>query len=281
MQRSGHEGGRSSDVPHNRGANLKGVAGVNEVADSVGSVPDGDVSGGAETAPRPAGASPPNATGDPARQESSQQEGQQRDATGDPASDPVAELAESVRELVEQVRAHHTRAQARERVIDQLHLEVERLRVGEQGLLLRPVVTDLQRLRADLLHQATTLSPEIDQKQAAALLESFALSVELALERCGSLPIRPSAGTEFSAREHRAVKLVAAASPDEDDTVAVVVADGYLEASTGRVTVPARVHVRRWTPPDEPPPDEPPPADPNVADDVSLSERQQEDNADV
>lgn len=243
--------------------------GVTEVADGVSSVPGGDVPGedvpdedfdGVETAPR-------------------------CDAAATPAPDPVAELAESVGELAEQVRAHHARAQARERVIDQLHLEVERLRVGEQGLLLRPVVTDLQRLRADLLHQARTLSPRIDQEQAAALLESFALSVELALERCGSLPIRPSVGAEFSAREHRAVKLVAASSPAEDDTVAVVVADGYLDASTGRVTVPARVHVRRWTPPDEsptaePPTEEPPTDEPPRADDARLSERK-EDNADV
>lgn len=263
-------------------ARIKGVDGVSEVADGVDSVPGSDSGSDGETTPRPVGESSGDATGGPAQQEGAQQEGAQRDAAGKPAPDPVAELAESVGELVEQVRAHHARAQARERVIDQLHLEVERLRVGEQGLLLRPIVTDLQRLRADLLRQATTLSPRIDQEQAAALLESFALSVELTLERCGSLPIRPVAGAEFSAREHRAVKLVAASNPEEDGTIAVVVADGYLDASTDRVTVPARVHVRRWTEPDKDKtePDEPAPAEPNVADDVSRTERQ-EDNADV
>lgn len=238
--------------------------GVSEAADGVSSVPTKDVPDeDAQDRNTPDG----NADGVAAASAC--------DATAEPAPDPVAELAESVGELVEQVRAHHARAQARERVIDQLHLEIERLRVGEQGLLLRPVITDLQRLRADLLHQAMTLSPRIDHEQAAALLESFALSVELALERCGSLPIRPSVGTEFSAREHRAVKLVGASSPDEDGTVATVVADGYLDANTGRVTVPARVHVRRWIPPEEPPTDEPP-----RADDATLSERK-EDEADV
>jgi hypothetical protein len=187
----------------------------------------------------------------------------------------VAALAGSVGELAEQVRAHHTRAEARERVIDQLHVEVERLRTGERGLLLRPIVMDLQRLRADLLHQAATLAPEIDQKQAAALLESFALSVELTLERCGILPIRPPVGAQFSAREHRAVKVVAASSPEEDGTVALVVADGYVDTSTNRVTVPARVHVRRWTPPDEPQL-----TAPAVAAGANRSE-QQESNADV
>jgi molecular chaperone GrpE (heat shock protein) len=230
----------------------------------------GDFGDDAETTSRPEEHQP-----EEHQSEEHQREEQECAAVAEPAPEPVAELAKAVGELVEQVRGHHARAQARERVIDQLHLEVERLRVGEQGLLLRPVITDLQRLRTDLLRQAATLPPQIGQQQAAELLESFALSVELALERCGSVPIRPSIGTEFSAREHRAVKLVPAAGPEEDGAIAVVVADGYLEVSSGRVTVPARVHVRRWTPPDEPTQ-----ADLKMAAGASLGE-QQEDNADV
>ena len=246
---------------------------VSEAADSVDSVPEGACGGGVGTASQPDGEGAAEA-----RVGRGQQDGVEPDATGQEASDPVAVLAGSVGELVEQVRAHHARAHARERVIDRLHAEVERLRTGEQGLLLRPVVTDLQRLRTDLLHQAATLSPRVDQKQAAALLESFALSVELALERCGSVPIRPSVGAEFSAREHRAVKLVEAASPEEDGTIAAVMADGYLDTSTDRVTVPARVHVRCWRPLEQSPP-----APPVETVDPNRSEQgeQQESNADV
>ena len=244
---------------------------VSEAADSVDLVPEGACGGSVGTASQPDGESAAEAA-------VGQQDGVEPDATGQEASDPVAVLAGSVGELVEQVRAHHARAHARERVIDRLHAEVERLRTGEQGLLLRPVVTDLQRLRTDLLHQAATLSPRVDQKQAAALLESFALSVELALERCGSVPIRPSVGAEFSAREHRAVKLVEAASPEEDGTIAAVMADGYLDTSTDRVTVPARVHVRCWRPLEQSPPAPPvETVDPNC----SEQSEQQESNADV
>lgn len=168
------------------------------------------------------------------------------------AGDRLGELIAKVSALSEQVHAHHTRAEARERVIDNLHAEVERLRIGEQGLLLRPVVTDLQKLHGDLLHQARTLPAEIGQQQTAELLESFALSVELALERCGSVPVRPSVGAPFSAREHRAVVLVPAERPDEDGTIGAVIADGYQDTRTDRITVPAKVQVRRWTPPAEP-----------------------------
>lgn len=223
---------------------------MSEVTDGVDSFQGGDAEG-AGLPSLPVCASAGNAVGNPGQRDGSGPDEVDHPAPS-PVPDPVVALARSVGELAEQVRAHHARAQARERVIDQLHAEVERLRAGEQGLLLRPIVMDLQRLRADLLHQATTLPAEIDQKQATTLLESFALSVELTLERCGSLPIRPSVGAQFSAREHRAVKLVAASCSEEDGTVALVVADGYLDTSTDRVTVPARVHVRRWMPPGEP-----------------------------
>ncbi len=162
--------------------------------------------------------------------------------------DPLVALTDAVSALTEQIREHHARATARERVIDNLHAEVERLRAGEQNLLLRPVVTDLQNLRKDLLHQARTLPADIARDQVAGLLESFALSVELALERCGSAPIVPAEGDEFSAREHRAVKLVPAERAEQDGRVAAVVADGYRDTATERVTAPARVHVYRWTP---------------------------------
>jgi molecular chaperone GrpE len=161
-------------------------------------------------------------------------------------------LAGTLAELVEQIQANNARAQARERVIDWLHQEVERLKRDEHSVLLRPVVTDLQHLRSDLLRQARTLPADIGRQQMVELLESFALSVEQALERCGRVPIRPSVGDGFSAREHRAVKLVPSSNSDEDGIIAEVVAEGYLDTHNDRVTVPARVHVLRWTSPAAP-----------------------------
>jgi molecular chaperone GrpE len=163
---------------------------------------------------------------------------------------PSRSLTESLAELVDQVRASNARAEARERVIDWLHREVERLKAGEHGTLLRPVVTDLQHLRGDLLRQARTLPAGVDREQMVELLESFALSVELALERCGSVPIRPVVGDGFSPREHRAVKQLPAPGPEEDGAIALVVSDGYVDTGENRVTVPARVHVLRWAPPE-------------------------------
>ncbi|MET9227619.1 nucleotide exchange factor GrpE [Lentzea sp. NPDC003310] len=166
-----------------------------------------------------------------------------------PEPDRLAELVAITGDLAEQARAHHVRAAAREKVIEDLHEEVQRLRAGERALVLKPVVVDLQTLRNDLVHQARTVPGEMSARQVADLLESFALSVEQALERCGSTPVRPEPGTPFAARDHRAVKVVAAEHRDEDSTIAEVVADGYYDANLDRVTAPARVVVRRWTEP--------------------------------
>lgn len=174
--------------------------------------------------------------------------GQDPDLTG--GSDSRAEgvpsgATSAVAELVEQMKEHHARAAARERVIDNLHAEVERLRAGERSSALRPVVVDLQNLRSDLLAQAAALPSEVSGKSVADLLESFALSAELALQRCGVRPVRPEPGQVFSPREHRAVKFVPAAEPGRDGRIAAVACEGYLDTTTERVTAPARVHVYR------------------------------------
>jgi molecular chaperone GrpE (heat shock protein) len=128
-------------------------------------------------------------------------------------------------------------------------------------------VTDLQHLRGELLREAAALPADLTPERAAELLKSFALSAEQALERCGSAPIEIAAGDEFSPRAHRAVRRVPAASAEQDATVAAVVADGYQDVETGRVTTPARVHVYRWTAPE--------------SDDQSDGQAAEQENADA
>jgi len=145
--------------------------------------------------------------------------------------------------------AANDRAAARERVIDRLYEENQRLRNGERQSLLRPVVVDLYRLRDDLLRQAPNLPERITAERMKALLESFAYSAEQALERCGVHLVRPAPGDEFDPRRHRAAGSAPTDAPDQDGRVAEVLADGYLDSVDGRVLSPAAVRLARWTPP--------------------------------
>ena len=150
--------------------------------------------------------------------------------------------------LREQVSRDHERAAARERIIDRLHEDNQKLRAGEGQLLLRPILVDLQRLRNDLLRQAREAVAMPGGQPVAELLMSFAYSVELTLERGGVAVIRPAVGAPFEPARHRAVDTVAAATPESDGTIDAVTGDGYLDTVTDRVLAPATVLVRRWSP---------------------------------
>ena len=155
------------------------------------------------------------------------------------------ELRASLARLESHASRDHDRAQAREAVIDRLHAEVERLRAGEVRALLRPTVTDLRQLREDLLTQARSVPEAITRGEATMLLESYADSVELILERCGIVAVRPTPDSKFDPRQHQVSDVAETGDRDLDGLVAGIVSDGYAEADSGRPVAPARVIVYR------------------------------------
>ncbi|MGB2567914.1 nucleotide exchange factor GrpE [Micromonospora citrea] len=144
------------------------------------------------------------------------------------------------------------RARAREQVIDRLHEENQRLRAGERLLLLRPLLTDLQRLRHDLLRTAAGLPATFDAVAAADMLRSYAANLELTLERGGITVVAPTVGAAFDPSTQRATGTVPTGDPGRDGTVADVVLDGYHDVEAGRTVVPAAVRVHSWTVDPEP-----------------------------
>jgi molecular chaperone GrpE len=172
------------------------------------------------------------------------------EARGTSADGGGAGVRSSLTELAGQLAREHDRAQARERVIDRLHSEVERLRAGEARSLLRPAVTDLRRLRDDLTAQARSVPDTMKRAEVAALLESYADSVVLILERCGVVPVRPDQQTRLDPRQQQVADVVPTSQAELDGTIADVVMDGYAETDTGRLVAPARVTVYRHQPGD-------------------------------
>jgi molecular chaperone GrpE len=157
----------------------------------------------------------------------------------------VSAMRISLADLESQAARDHDRAQAREAVIDRLHEEVERLRAGEARALLRPAVTDLRRLRDDLLTQAHSVPEAMTREEMSALLESYADSVVLILERCGIVAVRPATDTTFDPRQHQVSGITETDDRDLDGLVARVMSDGYADADSGLPVAPARVIVYR------------------------------------
>ncbi|MDQ4104561.1 MAG: nucleotide exchange factor GrpE [Actinomycetota bacterium] len=153
-----------------------------------------------------------------------------------------AGLAEVARRLA----GESDRALARERVIDRQHEEIERLKAIERAGQLRPIITDLCRLRNGLLRQAETVPAEMTGPQVAALLESFAATVEETLERCGVAVLPREAGAAFAPSRQQVAAVMEIDDPERDGTVAEVIQDGYTEIDGGKVVFPARVKLHRY-----------------------------------
>ena len=160
---------------------------------------------------------------------------------------PFAEIAGELAVLRAEVARDHERAAAREHVIDRLHDENQRLRAGERQMLLRPILTDLQRLRHEMLRTGEQIPEHFSGRQAVELLGSYARDLELTLERGGVEVVAPQPGEPFDPVTHRVTGTVAAAGPGQDATVAEVVRDGYRDVQAGRTVLAAAVRVRRWT----------------------------------
>ncbi len=168
--------------------------------------------------------------------------GQDGGGDGD-AGAALAALSAAVGELAGAAERYHDRAAQREGVIDYLRTELDTLRRGERRGLLRPLLTEMCRLRNDLLRQAATLPPDYDAEQAAKLLASFAETVDLALENNGVVSYAPDAGDPFDPRRHRRVRGAQSDDPAQAGRIAQVLRDGYLDTEANSPVVPAEVAV--------------------------------------
>jgi molecular chaperone GrpE len=174
---------------------------------------------------------------------------------GDPQLDPasaesdaqtrelLAGIRDSVRELADSTGRYHTRAEQRERAIEHLHSEVDRLRLGERRGLLRPLLVEICRLRTDLLRQAEELPGDFDAERARLLLRSYAESVESALEDNGVVAFAPACGTRFEPRMHRRVGGEPTDDPALAGCVALVRRSGYLDIDANSPIALAEVVV--------------------------------------
>jgi molecular chaperone GrpE (heat shock protein) len=163
----------------------------------------------------------------------------------DPVLDSITALHAAIDDLTSQVTREHDRAKAREAVIDRLHEETQRLRAGEARELLRPVLADLRRLRDDLLGQSRSVPGTMPGGNVAILLESYADSVMMILERYDIVAVRPEPRMPFDPHRHCATGTIAAPERQLDGMIATVLSDGYEDAHTGAMIVSARVIVYR------------------------------------
>jgi len=186
----------------------------------------------------PAGVTPP------AQPSSSAQPSSALRDTGTAVPAPAdPEISAVLRDLADSAGHYHDRAQQRERVIDYLRSELELLRRGERRGLLRPLLTQMCRLHADLVRQAATLPPDFDAAKAVRLLQSYTDTLGEALEDNGVIMYQPDEGDPFNPRRHRQVKRQPSTDPAQAGLVAAVRQPGYLDIESDSPLAPAEVTV--------------------------------------
>ena len=157
----------------------------------------------------------------------------------------TGELAGRLDKIEAQLTEFHRRSAHRESVVDQLHAENQRLREGMGRLILEPVVTDLIRLHDQLAREVRRLEAEGQDPQ---MIGSFAEDVEQILERCGIDIFSAEPGDAFEGDRHRVLAVVACDDESRHNTVAEVVAVGFLERDTGRIRRPVQARVHQYSP---------------------------------
>ena len=224
----------TADLPNSTDSTQ--VSTLPEMSESSQAIPAGSQE--APAVPQePAGPQEPAVPQEPAGPQESAQE------SAEPPELTMTEISAAVRELASSAGRYHDRATQREGVIDHLRSEVELLRRGERRGLLRPLLTDMCRLRNDLLRQASGLPADYDAEKAAELLLSYAESIQLTLESNGVVTYAPDSGDAFDPRMHRRVKGEATTDPALAGRIAEVQRDGYLDLDANSPLAPAEVTV--------------------------------------
>jgi molecular chaperone GrpE len=154
----------------------------------------------------------------------------------------LSDLAARCGRIEEQLGEFHQRSAHREAVIDRLHAENQRLGSGLGRIILEPVVTDLIRLHDQLAAEARRLGAD---GQDQRLIWSFADDVAQILDRCGIDMLTAEPGDPFDHERHRALAVVVCGDEARHNTLAEVVAAGFVERESGRVRRPVQARVHR------------------------------------
>ena len=165
-------------------------------------------------------------------------------ATGDVAV-ALGELAQRIGKVEEQLAEFHRRSAHREAIVDRLHEENQRLHGGLGLVILEPVISDLIRLHDQLGREVRRL--EADGRDGQ-LLWSFSEDVAEILDRCGIEVFTAQPGEQFQPDRHRPLSVVACADDSRHNTVAEVVAAGFLERETGRIQRPVQARFYQCSP---------------------------------
>ena len=158
-----------------------------------------------------------------------------------------ANLVSAMANMADQLREANRISEGRERVIDRLHDENQKLKQGELQQVMLPVFRDLIRLYDDLKITAANYADRDGNEKTATELTCYRETVGDILYRYGVERIEVAVGESFNPKEHKAVATVPSSDSEQDRTVAKIIRDGFQ--TDIRVVRNVEVEVYRHAPP--------------------------------
>lgn len=169
----------------------------------------------------------------------------QGDGTAEQQSPPpqafeLAAVAATLVSLEEQLGESQRLLARQSDLVDKLHAENQRLRIGELRAATLPLVRDLLRLHDDIGRLAT-------DREEAEDLDVVKVSLLDALARNGITTFQPAPGEQFDPKQHSIVGILRAEDASRDRTVAEVIRVG-VQWEDGQAIRVADVRVYKHAP---------------------------------
>lgn len=138
-----------------------------------------------------------------------------------------ANLVRAIADVSDQLREINRISEERERIIDRLHQENQKLKQGELQQVLLPVFRDLIRLYDDLKTTAANYANRAGQEKISAELNCYRETVGDILYRYGVEQIEVAVSESFNPKEHKAVATVPSADVERDRIISKIIRDGF------------------------------------------------------
>lgn len=183
--------------------------------------------------------------------ESRREDGAQRPAPQSPENGPIDRLEKALTPLLADVMALRESLDVRvaeyEKTVRTLHGMVEDLQRQQLTGLLKPVFQEFADLQADL-QSAEDQARERGDVTYAEEFEHFGQAIEKQMDHFDLESVGAVVGGPFVRRVHMAVLARPTQEPEQDQTIARVVRQGYRIIGETRALIPARVVVWKHEP---------------------------------
>ena len=144
-------------------------------------------------------------------------------------SGDLAKLSEQVAGLSKLFEAKILHTEHEEKIVDQMHKELQRYREDIYSQLVRPILLDVIEIRDSILRIASAYQskPEGEQNIPLKTFEMYASDVQEILEKNNIEIFKSEVNTDFVPVRHRAIKKVPTPEESLHGKIAESLSDGY------------------------------------------------------